>query len=325
MHEVHGNRAVYGNNTPAWHRIGQVLDGCFTAEQAIQVINPDRIPVESWAAGVQDPVTGEWFKTNEFTGTIVKEDGKVKVFDFPSPDHKIVQDWEQMAWMDAIVGAADGAHYEAAVKLRGGTQTALTINLGEVHLDENGRNDVNYKYLFGFNSHNRSWQLGAKFANIRGDCANCAAMILGNKTAPEFKTKHTTNIMNRVALAQKVLGLEVEWSRIFFEVAEELIQTKMSDNDFQRLLDNVFVIDGEKDVEATETTRAIYMLSPAQSNLFGTWWGGFNAVTYYNDWNTVVRGSNRSSADEMRFFRQFDDTKNIKQRAWDATVEMAGL
>jgi Domain of unknown function (DUF932) len=327
-HEVFGERAVYAK-TPAWHRIGTVLDDVFTAEQALFVINPDKMPVQKWTAGVQDPATGKWYSTNEFVGTVQLEDRsdtdnlKIKVFDFPSPDHSLIQDWEQLAWMDAIVGNEEGAHYEAAVKLRGGTQTILTINLGKTVLDPNGRADVNYKYLFGFNSHNRSWPLGAKFADMRAECANMAAMVMRDGTKPEYKTKHTTNLMERVAMAQRVLGLELSWHKLYTDTAEVLIQTEMSDNQFQRLLDGIFVDEvGDRDVESTETVRAIYALNPSQASLYGTWWGGFNAVTYFNDWQTVVRGG-KTSKDEMRFLRQFDDTKNLKQQAWDRIVEMA--
>jgi len=323
MHEVHGEKAVYAIK-PAWHRIGTVLDDVFTAEQALRVINPDRVPVQKWTAGVQNPVTGEWTPTNDFVGTVEVEDGKVKVFDFPSPDHALVQDWEQLAWMDAIVNNDGGAHYEAAVKLRGGTQTILTVNLGKTVLDPGGRADVSYSYLFGFNSHNRSWPLGAKFADFRVECANMAAMAMRDGRKPEFKTKHTTNIMARVQMAQEVLGLQVSWHQAFMQTAEVLIEREMSDNQFSRLLDGVFTVDGDKDVEAVGTVRAIYELNPTQINLYGTWWGGFNAVGYYNDWQTVVRGG-KTSKDEMRFMRQFDDTKGLKQRAWDAVTEMAGV
>jgi hypothetical protein len=329
-HEVYGEKAVYAV-TPAWHRLGTVLDEVFTAEQALDVLNPERIPVQQWTAGVQDPTTGKWYSTNQFLGTVQVEDQrdpqdkKITVFDYPSPDHRLIQDWEQLAWMDAIVGNEEGAHYEAAVKLRGGTQTILTINLGKTVLDPEGRSDVSYKYLFGFNSHNRSWPLGAKFADMRVECANMAAMAMRDGSKPEYKTKHTTNLMERVAMAQQVLGLEVSWHRLFVDTAEVLIQTDMTDNAFRRLLDVVLVSeDGEKDNDAAGTVRAIYELNPSQHNLYGTWWGGYNAISYFNDWQTVVRGG-KASKDEMRFLRQFDDTKGLKQRAWDAVVEMAGV
>jgi hypothetical protein len=301
-----------------------VLDDVFTSEEALRVINPDKVPVYKWTAGVQDPVTGIWYSTNDFMGTVQVEDGKVTVFDFPSPDHALVQDWEQLAWMDAIVGNVEGAHYEAVVKLRGGTQTILTINLGKTVLDPNGRADTSYQYLFGFNSFNRSWQLGAKFSDFRVECANMAAMALRDGRKPEFKMKHTTNIMNRVAMAQEVLGLQMTWHREFSETAELLIQTEMRDNQFKRELEGLLTVDGETDYETIGTIRAIYELNPAQLKIYGTWWGGYNAISQYNDWQTVVRGG-KASKDEMRFMRQFDDTKGIKQQAWERIVEAAGV
>jgi hypothetical protein len=320
MHEVYGERAVYAVK-PAWHRIGTVLESVFTAEEALRVINPDRIPVQKWTAGVKNPITGEWVETEKFVGTVEVENDKVKVFDFPSPDHALVQDWEQLAWMDEIVRNQNGAHYEAAVKLRGGSQTALTINLGAVILDEQERADVNYRYLFGGNSHNRSWPLLAKLANIRGECANMSAMIMGSHS-PEYKTKHTVNIMNRVAVAQKALGLAVEYNNLYYATAEEMIHTELTDNTFKRVLNTLFTVDGELDVDSVNTVRGVYELNPSQVMLKGTVWGGLNAVTFFNDWGTKVRGSSSSSADEMRFVRQFDDTKGLKQKAWDLFADL---
>lgn len=321
-HEVYQDRAVYAK-TPAWHRIGTVLDDCFTAEEALRIINPDRVPVESWVAGVQNPRTGEWFSTEDFTGTVQIEGDKLTVFDFPSPDHALVQDWEQMAWMDEIVRSQDGAHYEAAVKLRGGRQTALTINLGAVVLDPQERADMNHRFLFGANSHNRSWPLMAKLANMRGECANMSAVIMAGHS-PEYRVKHTTNIMSRVAVAQQALGMAVEYNNLYYSQAEVLIQTPMHDNTFKRILETIFTKDdGEKDEDSINTCRGVYELNPAQTRLNGTLWGGFNAVTFFNDWGTKVRGSRTSSADEMRFIRQFDDTKGLKQKAWDLFVDAA--
>jgi hypothetical protein len=299
-----------------------VLEDCFTAEEALRVINPGRIPIQKWVAGVKDPITGEWHETEEFTGTVQVEDGKVIVFDFPTPDHQLVQDWEQMQWMDEIVRNRDGAHYEAAVKLRGGRQTALTISLGAVILDPQERADVNYSFLFGANSHNRSWPLTAKLANMRGECANMSAVIMAAHT-PEYRIKHTVNIMNRVAIAQQALGLAVEYNDLYYSLADTMISTEMTDNTFKRILDNIFTVDGERDEESINTVRGVYELNPAQTRLYGTLWGGFNAVTFYNDWATKVRGSRTSSSDEMRFLRQFDDTKGMKQKAWDVFYETA--
>lgn len=320
-HEVYGEKAVYAIN-PAWHRIGTVLDDCFTAEQALQIINPERVPVQKWVAGAKDPITGEWYETEEFAAVVQREDGNVKIYQFPSPDYGVVQDWEQLSFMDEIVRNVGGAHYEAAVRLRGGRQTILTIDLGQVTLDEGERADVNYRRLFGGNSHDGSWGLLAKMTNVRAECANMAAMVMRG-ASPEFKTRHTTNIRDRVAVAQQALGLAVEWSEVFYSQAETMIHTPMSDNSFKRILDTIFVVDagtGEKDEDAIGTVRGIYELNPSQIRLYGTMWGGFNAVSYFSDWNTKVRGG-KVDVGTSRFMRQFDDTKGIKQKAWDVFTE----
>lgn len=322
--EIYATQAVYAK-TPAWHRIGHVLEDCFSAEDALAILNPNRDRVMKFPASAVAP-DGSLVSTEEYQAVVRKTpSGEWKILSFMSPDYTVVDIIDQFAWMDEIVKAVEGAHYTAAVELRGGRQTALTIDLGSVVLDPQERADIQHKFLFGANSYDGSWALKAKLANMRGECANMAAMILATHS-PEYVTRHTPNVQSRVQFAQKALGLAVQYNDLFYVTAEELIHAPMSDKAFDRLLDDLFVVDGvtgEKDVNAQNQVRGVYELSPSQSKLYGTWWGGFNAVTEYNDWRTAVRGSKSNDVNQMRFLRQFDDTKGLKQRAWDYVVEKA--
>lgn len=324
-HEVHNGQAVYAKK-PAWHGLGVTLADTFTAAEALRHLDPENEPIQSWIAAVIDPITGEVHTTEDFKGTVQIQNGKVVVFDFPTPEYGIVQLVDQFAWADELVGQVGGAHYEAAVKLRGGKQVIMTVALGEHILDPNGRGDKQYSKLFLANSWNRSWAFMAKATNVRAECANMAAMVMGQHS-PEIKLRHTVNIMDRVNVAREALGMVVEHDKLFFEVAEALIEKDMSDNQFQRILDTVFTVEDsgttEKDEEAIATVRGIYELNPTQINVFGTYWGGFNAISYFNDWNTAVRGGKHTTVGESRLLRQVDDTKGLKQRAWDIIREKA--
>lgn len=327
MHEVDGQRAVYAK-VPAWHRIGHVLEDVFTADDALKVLEANSTGVQKYRAAVI--VNGTVIEVDNFDAIGEVVDGQLRVYNFASPDYGLIQRRQHFQFLDEVVGAVDGAHYECAVSLRGGSQTIITVNLGSVTLDPSERADVQHKYIFSANSFNGSWAFRTKLTNVRAECANMAAVVLRGSTdnvvRGDWSTRHTSNIMDRVQAAKLTLGIAKQYNDLFFFNAEQFIHTSMSDNTFSRILDDLFVdATGEKDVEAQESVRGIYELSPSQLRLHGTLWGGFNAVTEYADWRSKVRGSARTNINEARFVRQLDDTRDLKQRAWDVVSQVAAV
>lgn len=319
--EIDGDRAMYAK-MPAWHRIGKVkADGFFTSEEALAQLNPNKEPVRKVTAGAM--VDGV-FVASEDTQAIYRvnpDTDAPQILSFMSRDYSVIQLEDQFAFLDNVVGSIGGAHYEAAVSLRKGRQVALTIDTGAVELDPGERGDVLKKFIWGFNSYDGSWAFRVKTGNFRVECANMAAMALrgsGEESmSGDWTTKHTSNVMDRVAAAQRTLGIWKEYNDLFFEQAEDMIHVELTDGRFERIINDLFEVDGEKNVDAINNVRAIYELSPTQMKLNGTFWGGFNAVTEYNDWRTAVRGGKVTSANDMRFLRQIDDNTGLKQRAWD--------
>lgn len=335
--EVDGNKAMYARKA-AWHGIGTVkLDGWFTAEEALAVLNPTNEPIRK-ASVVLNFVDSDGKKHT------VTFDDKIGLVDFDhetniwrplsvmDKDYGLVQRDEQFRFVDEVIGQIDGAHYEAAVNLRRGKQTVLTAYLGDFVLDANGIADRNKRFLWSFNSMDGSWALRLKFGNFRVECANMAAMALRgssseNVMSSDWSTRHTANISSRVAEAKSVLGLWSNYEALYEAQAEHMIHTPLVDNTFERIVEGLFTTDEkgftEKDRESALGVRTVYELSPSQADLFGTVWGGFNAVVEHHDWVTAVRGGKSTSVQERRFLRQIEDPKSFKQRAYDAFWNVA--
>lgn len=339
-HEVDGSKAVYAR-TPAWHRIGTVLEDqdAFSAEQALAVLNP----------------SGEKIRKGSVTGTFIDGDGKKITVEFPEKAMIVDFDHETQAWrplsvmdksypdfqredqfrfMDEVIGQVDGAHYVSAVNLRNGKQTCLTSFLGDFVLDKNGIADRNKKFLAGFNSWDGSWALRLKWLNFRVECANMAAMALRGSTddnvmGSDWSTRHTSNIRDRVREASSVLGLWQSYEVLYEAQAEHMIHAPLHTDAFERVITGLFTAENPKtgqvetDREAIEEVRTIYELSPAQQDIFGTVWGGFNAVVEHHDWAVKVRGGKNTTVSERRFLRQVEDPKGAKQQAWDRFWDVA--
>lgn len=333
--ELDGNKAIYATK-PAWHNIGTVVkEGTFTAERALAVLNPSGEPIR---------------KSYKLVGTIILDDGSevpvemndhTMLVDFDSDtnqyrplsvvkkDYGLIQREEQFAVADAVIGMIGGAHYESAVNLREGKQTVLTAYLGDYVLDPNGIADKGKRFLWIFNSWDRSWAFRFKFGDFRVECANLAALALrgssdSNVVGSDWSTKHTTNIMSRVDEAKNFLGLWQVHEQIFQAQAEHMIRTPLHDNAFGRIIDGLYQTKNkttgqiETDKKAATEARVTYELSAAGRDILGTVWGGFNAVTQQHDWVKAPRGSSKTTADEMRFVKQVEDPTGLKQAAWDA-------
>lgn len=338
--EVDGTKAIYAVK-PAWHNIGTVVkDGTFTAERALAVLNPSGEPIRKSVRLVG------YFIDDDGNEYAVENPEEVMLSDFDSDkgtnryistvkkDYGLIQREEQFAVADAVIGMIGGAHYESAVNLREGRQTVLTAFLGDYVLDEKGIGDKGKRFLWIFNSWDRSWAFRFKFGDFRVECANLAAMALRgssdtNVVGSDWSTKHTVNIMDRVEEAKNFLGLWQVHEKLFVAQAEHMIHTPLADNAFERIVGKLYKAKNkqtgqiETDTKLTTEARVTYELAAAGRDIHGTVWGGFNAITQQHDWVKVPRGSQRVKADEARFVKQVEDPTGLKQAAWDAFWDYA--
>lgn len=328
-----GARAIYARK-PAWHRLGVVKeDGWFTAEEALAVLIPNNEPIRQVKAGFL--YNGEWHEVEDYEAVIrINPDtNQPQCLSYMTPEYGVVQVVDQFRFLDEVVGAIGGAHYEASAFLRGGKQVFMVVDTGAITLDPNGRADHIKKYILGRNSYDGSMAFGVKFTNLRVECANMLAAAL-REASVEWTTRHTKDILNRVEAAKRTLKLEKEYEEQWTKYAEAMIQKELTDNEFQRIVEGLYTEEDvatgtkldltEKAKEAATEVRTIYELSPTCLNVNGTVWGGLQAVTEWVDHYQGVRGGRKSSVDEIRFRRQtgIDSSSDLKQRAWDGFASL---
>jgi hypothetical protein len=249
-------------------------------------------------------------------------------------DYGLVQRDELFLFMDTVIGMVDGSHYDAAVNLRKGRQIVLSAYIGEYALDPKGRNDRQQRYIWGFSSFDGSWALRLKKGEYRVECANMAAMALRGSTDQDvigcdWSTRHTKDVMQRVNEAKTVLQMWNVHDRLFEAQAEHMIQCALNDNAFGRIIEGLYTDinpktnQRETDKEAVEAVRMNLAIGRSTKDIADTVWGGFNAVTEYEDWLVKVRGGKNSSVNEKRLVRQLEDPDGRKQAAWDRFWDLA--
>jgi len=314
-------------------------EGFFTAREGLHALDPDSYGTRKGrvVVYVEDDDGNEIAVPFDNHAGIVDWDYNEQVFrglSIMARDYGNVQLDELFEMCDVIVGLIDGAHYEAAVKLRQGKQVVLTIYLGDYVLDPNGVADKGKRFLWAFNSWDGSWALRFKFGDFRIECANMAAMALRGSTdkgvvGSDWSTRHTTNIMERAAEAKSFLGLWSVHEKLYAAQAEHMIHTPLSSGAFDRIIGELYKTKDkttgqmEPDEKVLTEVRVTRELSAAGRDIRDTVWGGFNAITEHHDWVTVPRGSAKTSVEEMRFVKQLQDPTGLKQAAWDAFWDYA--
>lgn len=170
--------------------------------------------------------------------------------------------------------------------------------------------------------------LRAKFTPVRVVCANTLALALSGPggLSGEFRLNHRSKFDANVAKA--ALGISHELMHNMKEQAEFLASRPMSGQAFHEFLEKLFpvkeVID-DKGVPRIQRPRAFeYATDSLQTQKgaelgAGTYWAGFNAITYMLDHN-----KNRISDDASRLNNSwFGAGSVLRQKALTTALEMA--
>lgn len=250
-----------------------------------------------------NPVTG----TSERLGVVGK-------------DFTIMQNEEQVDFLRALLDQS-GAFIETAGALRGGRQVFVTAKLPESMLI--GGVDQVDLYVAILNGHDGSMALRALATPIRIVCANTQTMAL-NHAHQSWSRRHTAGLEASVAEAREVLALSWKFNQAFEAEAQKLIQTSITDWQFEELIADVFgepedgdtVRQANRKAERLNTLRDLYFDSPTQDGIRGTRWGALQAIGEYEDHHAKVKATD-DDREIRRALRAVDGAGvTVKNRAF---------
>jgi phage/plasmid-like protein (TIGR03299 family) len=168
-----------------------------------------------------------------------------------------------------------------------------------------------------------------KYTATRVVCANTLAVAFGEKnTNPEFRLNHRSKY--DAEQAKKMMGLSTDFMRKLQEQSEYLTERRMSGVAFKEFLERLFpskevVVDEKRGITEMRRPRAFEYASDALESQTGanknagTWWQGYNAITYMLDHN-----KNRISDNESRLNNSwFGAGAKIREDALKTVLEMA--
>jgi phage/plasmid-like protein (TIGR03299 family) len=325
--ETNGDEAaaIFARTDP-WHRLGTTVRGrAFTAEEAMGLGHLGGWRVRK-APLVAHDVTADGVTTIDAPGYATVRDnpfsGCPEALGVVGAGYEPLQNEDHAEFLNNLADQSD-AVFDTAGSLRGGRQVFITMQLPDT-LTIGGTDAVDLN-IAALNSHDGSGAFRILVTSVRVVCANTQAAALENH-ASSFSVRHTRNAKSAVAAARDALGLTFRYVEAFEAEAERLIQTTLTDGEFENLIEAAF---GPLDPDASERTKQadaerhaalsfLFHDAGTQAGIRGTAWAGYQAVAEYVDHYAPVRAKGDPAAARATRLLTSDAPTKTKHRAWSA-------
>lgn len=189
-----GKAEIFTANTPAWHGLGVTTKGTQKWQDAMTLAGLDWAVEKRQLEYAGKPVGAYGIfraDTDRFLGAV-------------GTKYVPIQNRDVFLMMDALVEAADGAHYESAGALGVGERIWALLNLPDRFIIK-GTKDEHKVYLLGANNHDGSGVNRYKLTATRVVCNNTITAALSTDLATELRIRHTSGAKEKLEMARKAL------------------------------------------------------------------------------------------------------------------------
>lgn len=328
--------ASFAGRDPAWHKLGVAVGRAMTAEEAMTlshlggwnvrkvalqvapqfgVEDADGVP-EYLEPAIEVPDKFATVRTNPITGST----------EYLGVVGNIYQPIQNEETCDLLNGLVDesGAHFETAGALRDGRETFVTMKLPQ-HMDlmtPSGAIDRTEFYLAGLNSHDGQGAYRLMVTPVRIVCANTQGAAI-RAAVSSWTIRHTVGSKGALEEMRRSLGLTFKYIGAFEDEMQKLMDTPMPEVATERLLDELFDVEGAATARQEDHRRSLvagaeaFLASAANETIVGTAYGFYNAVTEFVDhgWN-----EGQGVAPERQLRGSFAD---LKSRTFNLAAEFA--
>jgi phage/plasmid-like protein (TIGR03299 family) len=284
-------------NEQAWHTLGTVLPGRFTAEEAMKHAYLGRWDVRKWPAFAVDPKTGALVPKPGRVDIVRTNPVKRKQVDWlgeGSEGYTIVQNEAHAEFLNNLVEQS-GAHFETAGAIDGGRKVFITMKLpGYMSIGGVDRVDL---YIVAINSHDGTLGFTFLITPIRVVCQNTLNLAFSEAVA-SFRVRHTSGATAMMGhRAREALDLTFNYLDGFQQTAERLLDKTLVQQRFEEIIAaNYGPEEGASKATITRADRRLdkmaelFAESATQEGIRFTAWAGLNAITEYADHFSPARG-----------------------------------
>lgn len=281
-----------------WHGLGTIIEEAPTSKDAIELAGLN------WEV-LSNPIFDNRGKEIQgFKANTRSSDNSV--LGIVSNKYQIVQNSEAFEFTDNLIATGD-VRYETAGSLRDGKQVWLLAKLDTTKVVGD---DVD-PYICFTNTHDGTGAIKVCMTPIRVVCNNTLNVAL--RTAKRtWSTKHMGDMEYKMMEAKETLGLANEYMKKLDEQADIFANTKISDDEIEKVLNDLFPVDYQKDserkinnIKELKDNFYICYMMPDIAKFRNTQWGVINAMsdmvthmtparkteTYQeNNWGRIING-----------------------------------
>jgi phage/plasmid-like protein (TIGR03299 family) len=179
----------------AWHNLGQIVEGTQTWQETIKQANLD------WKVEKHQLMT-PWATKIDAWG-MFRADNAV-FLGAVGAQYEPIQNEYAFSFVDSLLEAADGAHYDSAGALGKGERIFVSAKIPfEFRID--GTDDKHLTYLLFVTSHDGSLSAQCKLTDVRVVCNNTLQQAL-NMGGAVTRIKHTKTAEERLERAKKMMA-----------------------------------------------------------------------------------------------------------------------
>lgn len=292
----------------AWHHMGTVLPDTFTAEDAMKHGLLGGWKLRKVAINAQVSEKKQLIIPSQYA--VVRDNPVIKdqsdIMGVVGEKYTIVQNEELAGLLNLLVDES-GAHFETAGAIDGGRKVFITMKLpGNIRIGGSDRVD---NYIAVMTSHDGSTSTVFMVTPVRVVCENTLNLAF-NGASNLFRVRHTIGAHKiLIQQAREALDFTFDYLEGFQEQAEKLINTTLTQNQFEEIIAREFGAPEDSPVSTITRTENkldqmahLFADAQTQDGIRGTAWAGLNALTEWYDHFSPVRGAgiNTGTEDALR-------------------------
>lgn len=304
---------AYAGSLP-WHGLGKKVSNDLTPEQMLNEAGCN------WKVEVRDMrVTDQYGNDVDVPGKkALYRSSDEKFFDVIGEDWKPLQNLEAFDFFNDFVAAGD-MEMNTAGSLQDGKRVWALAKLKD-SFSVFGKKDIIENYLLLSNPHMYGASIDVKMTPIRVCCNNTLSFALNQVSNYAVKVSHRRSFDADTVKEQ--LGVAKEKLAKYKEAAQFLGSKRFTNDSIVDYFNEIFPRTSNAKGKEEPSRNAIDAMDvlenqPGAELGAGTWWSGFNAVTYMTD-HTLGR-----SADTRLTSAWYGANAKLKEKALKKAIEFA--
>jgi len=286
--KIDGQDAMFcvGDRESAWHHLGQRTPNAATWQEAMELAKLN------WPVVLKDLYSRDTNNAvQQIKGykSVWRGNGSPAVLGIVGDGFQPIQNAQAFDFVDSLLQAQDGAHYESAGALGQGETLWVLARVPGADIRINGTNDNSQSYLLVATGHAGNMSYLAKLTSVRVVCQNTLNMSLSH-SGSVFKVKHTKSAEARLTSAKSAMAGIITDSRILGDKLNTLATRRMTKDSMLSVINRLFPENKETDNQGRRNSIVLKVLELFESNdkdaipqIRGTAYNMLNAITEYAD------------------------------------------